>query len=178
MALSLIRKVLVTWLFGLLRVRMARPLRGHAWPGGCASTSKFIITAIQNCLIGSSSQEICEHVSLCQHHLLPPASTHSWPQTWAMCWGSHSWSDAMCWGSHGQMLSPQGRVQWSELEVHPHSPGFLLLFPGTSTHLILCLCVLATPIHGGACVYLPLQCLVKVSPESPMSLLSKVPRRS
>lgn len=74
-SLSLIRKVLVTWLFGLLRVRMARPLRGHAWPGGCASTSKIIITAIQNCLIGSSSQEICEHVSLCQHHLLPPAST-------------------------------------------------------------------------------------------------------
>lgn len=30
---SLIRKVLVTWLFGPLSVRMARPLRGHAWPG-------------------------------------------------------------------------------------------------------------------------------------------------
>lgn len=82
---SLIRKVLVTWLFGPLRVRMARPLRGHAWPGGCASTSKFIITAIQNCLIGSSSLEICVQVSLLlHHHLLPPASTLSWPRAFAM----------------------------------------------------------------------------------------------
>lgn len=89
--------------------------------------------------------------------------------------GQMLWAEAL---SHGQMLSPQGRVQWSELEVHPHSPGFLLLFPGTSTHLILCLCVLATPIHGGACVYLPLRCLVKESPESPMSLLNNVPGRS
>lgn len=38
---------------------MARPLRGHAWPGVRGSTSKFIITGIQNCLIGSSSLETC-----------------------------------------------------------------------------------------------------------------------
>lgn len=141
---SLTRKVLATWLSGLLIVRMARPLRSHAWPGGVGvSTFKFIITAIQNCLIGSSSLEICVQVSLlCQHHLLPPASTLSWPQAFA---------GDLC---RGQVLSPQGRVWWSELEVHPNSPGLLLIFPGTSTHLILCLCVLATPIRGGVFIYL------------------------
>lgn len=30
---SLIRKVLATWLFGLSSMKMAGPLRGHAWPG-------------------------------------------------------------------------------------------------------------------------------------------------
>lgn len=55
-----------------------------AW-GVCASTSKFIIAAIQNCLTGSSSLEICVQVSLLRHdHLLPPASTLSWPRAFAM----------------------------------------------------------------------------------------------
>lgn len=143
MALSLLRKVLVTWLFGLLRVRMARPLRGHAWPVGCASTSKFIITAIQNCLIGSSSQEICEHVSLCQHHLLPPASTPSWPQTCAMGWGSHSWSDAFSSGESAVVRaggpSPLSRLS-APLSGRLHTPHPMPLC-ACYTHPWGCLCV-------------------------------------
>lgn len=43
---SLTRKVLDTWLFGLLSMKMSGSLRGRAWPGGCASTSKVIIAVI------------------------------------------------------------------------------------------------------------------------------------
>lgn len=52
-----------------------RVTQGSCMAWGCASTSKFIITAIYICLIGSSSLEIYVEVSLGQHHLLLPTST-------------------------------------------------------------------------------------------------------
>lgn len=139
---------------------MARPLRGHAWPGVRGSTSKFIITAIQNCLIGSSSLETC-HCCVSTISYLPLPQSHG--HRLLLCAEDLSHGQMLCaeLTSHGQMLSPQGRALWSELEAPPLSPGLLLLFPGTSTHLILRLCVLATPVHGSDCVYLPLRCLVK-----------------
>lgn len=136
-------------------MRVAGPLRGHAWPGGCDSTSKFMITAIPTCLTGSSSLENCVAVSSSrQHHLVPPSSH------------AHCYRLLLCTEviSHDQMLSfPSGRVLWSELGSSPMLQAFRSSFqapPHTSSY-ILCPC--ATPIHVGDCVYLPLGCLVKES---------------
>lgn len=99
---SLIRKVLATWLFGPLSVRMAGPLRGHAWPGGCASTSKFIITAISH----------LPHGLLFPRDLCRSVFAPSTPSLTSDCYRLLPHTEDV---SHGQRLSPQGRVLWSEL---------------------------------------------------------------
>lgn len=148
-SLSLIRKVLVTWLFGLLRVRMARPIRGHAWPGGWAGTSKFIITAIQNWLIVALPRRFVNMCHCCVNTIsyLPLPYLHG--HRLVLCAEALSWSDALSSGESA-VVRAGGPFSLSRLSAplsrHLHTP------PHTSSYASVCL--LHPSMGVLVCIYL------------------------
>lgn len=130
---SLIRKVLATWLFGLSSMKMAGPLRGHAWPGDVPAPPS------------SQWQDLCRSIIVAAS---PLTSHFHVLSVTDFCY-------ALRRSLMTKMYSPQGRG----LAPLPRSSAPLPRNLHTPHPLPPCV----TPIHGADCLYLPLGCLVKES---------------